>query len=54
MNQLNERLRVVKNQIAYLKKEMKQETDRNKLMNMALDIQELKLEEEDLLRKLGL
>jgi len=54
VNSLEERLGVVQRQKAYLKKEMKKETNRKKLMQMAVDIADLTVEEDDILHRLGL
>ena len=53
MNHLNEKLRVIRTQKAVLTKKMKEETNREKLMKFAVEIQELTKEEKECLRKLG-
>lgn len=57
VNQLNEQLRAIRTQKAMLQKELKKEQGKRKynqkrLMNLAIDIQQLSDEEEKLLRKL--
>ena len=57
VNQLNEQLRAIRTQKAMLQKELKEEQGKRKynqkrLMNLAIDIQQLSEEEEKLLRKL--
>lgn len=57
VNQLNEQLRAIRTQKAMLQKELKEEQGKRKynqkrLMNLAIDIQQLSDEEEKLLRKL--
>ena len=57
VNQLNEQLRAIRIQKAMLQKELKEEQGKRKynqkrLMNLAIDIQQLSEEEEKLLRKL--
>ena len=57
VNQLNEQLRAIRTQKAMLQKELKKEQGKRKynqkrLMNLAIDIQQLSEEEEKLLRKL--
>ena len=57
VNQLNEQLRAIRTQKTMLQKELKEEQGKRKynqkrLMNLAIDIQQLSDEEEKLLRKL--
>lgn len=57
VNQLNEQLRAIRTQKAMLQKELKEEQgkikyNQKRLMNLAIDIQQLSEEEEKLLRKL--
>ena len=57
VNQLNEQLRAIRTQKTMLQKELKEEQGKRKynqkrLMNLAIDIQQLSEEEEKLLRKL--
>jgi len=52
-NQLEEELRVLKNRKIILREEIKNETDRKKLMSKIQDMNTLVDEERDILRRLG-
>ena len=53
-NHLEERLERIKNQKAIVRRQMKEETDRKKLMSLAEKMRVLGKEELDCLKKLGL
>lgn len=52
-NALEENLGVIQRQKAELKRRMKTETNRDKLMKIACDIRDLSIEERKILNKLG-